>query len=1283
MLRARSVRYAALCLSAALLLGYGNATIAADDEEVIEEIIVTGSFIRRDNFDLPSPMNVVDETDLELAGTADLGDVIFDQTFQYGVNANATPFEGLGADDQQWNQGQEVWANLRGLGTRATMTMMDGHRLPADVNTWGRRAGVDINGTYPQIAIGRIETILDGASALYGSEAVGGVINLIPKKNFEGLEISYDYQQALEDGAPIRTASILTGIQGERGGAIFALEVRDTERMRYTDRPEYIVSAADPWVGQVWTPWWHDAGGRSSPSEFNVPLRLADGTVQAQWSGPLSAPWLVGDHPVGHASTGPAVAVQRADPGCGYGFGAGNNDWNGTPQPGTSFANPQSTYNDLQKPGNFLNGMFHAHSNIFRGPDCIMSVSDMQDMQAQGDANKGFAYFEYKINDNLELRGEIVVSTSDYNTRDVTGGFDEVDSATFLGRKAPIVIGENPGNPFRAFADGSSSDGVFVGANDGYVNWDDLDGDGLYDYGVEPGEFYVFAADANGDGIPDRDFDGDGIADAGAQGDPAAAAVLLSLVDDSDGDGIADRFDQDMLGNGGLRLFEDVRVRGGELNVNPKNPRNNTVEFLKDDGGSLVYLRRRTRDNIRLRLGAEFAIPNTDWILDADWILSQGKRRTQYPEPLLTEYVNGLRCQAGVNGDQCWNPFSTTYLNTTPDGQLIGAPSINHPGPDDPGWRPFNDPAVNTELENRNAGIILAFQEQVFGMQILDVVASTGSLFELPYNDMPVGFAIGGTYRLETEEWAPHVQNQAAIGGGKIGLRTSEQETNAIFAELQIPVLEHEKWGSAEIQLAVRYAEIETRGKIGQFGKANFEATIPKLAFRYSPNDWLSIRGSLTEGFVTPGLFTLFGESGTFGGNVGSVGDYVCDYLPEIEDCAAAATGGGVPDVTIGNSPNSSLGAETSDLWNAGISFRLFEGDLVLDMDFTTVDFKGRVEQIGGATNVWSNAIGFEDYVIGRCPGTIVDWDNPSRPGVDPAIAMQTKDQYRASVGQAELDCRLNAALSWVNTDANGGIGERALGASVLVRDRGPNGLGLTSVEDPWVQQGEQTIETMIYALRYRFDSEQVPFVGGDYGTFMFTVSATQMLEASITRYTSLGCDTPGANGLCPGDNPLAGITVDGVGNRNATSFVGPGEGLYSPLPPAPEFRVNLGLRWFYGNHTAQLSGRWHDSITNNNIAWDEQRDRGLLSAANAAITEKERCSQQPSVVCGFEAEHYWDVSYSYNHPDFMGANVNLNLAVRNIFDNRPTPKTTPAGHEGYLDNIMGRIGFARLSVSL
>ena len=347
-----------------------------EDEEEIEQIIVTGSVIRRDNFDLPSPMNVLDRVDFDLAGTTDMGEIIFDQPWQVGVNSNATPFEGDGADDQQWNQGNEVWANIRGLGTRATMTMMDGHRLPADTNTWGRRSGVDVTNTYPGIAIGRQETILDGASALYGSEAVSGVINQIPRKDFDGLTISMDLSSPLDNGAPTRGISLLAGAQGERTRAIFAMEVRDIEQMRYTDRPRYITSTKDKWTSQNFTVWWHDAGDRGTPGDFAVPVRGVNGELYPagdNWQRGLDHPyrydwgtadfvnWVppvqygrFGDRELADAQ-GRHVAAFRMDPGCGYGFGAGHDDL-GTSDPNMA-GQAELTYNDLNKHGNFLNGV--------------------------------------------------------------------------------------------------------------------------------------------------------------------------------------------------------------------------------------------------------------------------------------------------------------------------------------------------------------------------------------------------------------------------------------------------------------------------------------------------------------------------------------------------------------------------------------------------------------------------------------------------------------------------------------------------------------------------------------------------------------------------------------------------------------------------------------------------------------------------------------------------------------------------------------------------------------
>lgn len=1251
-----------------------------------EEVIVTGSYIRRDNFDLPSPIVVLDEIDLEMAGTPDLGDIMFDQTFQTGVNANATPFEGGGADDQQWNQGVEVWANLRGLGSRATMTMMDGHRLPADTNTWGRRAGVDVTNTYPGIAIGRVETILDGASALYGSEAVGGVINLIPRRNFEGLLLTADWNEALERGAPSRGISLLAGADGEKTDLIFAMELRETEQMRYTDRPDYILSAKDPWRNEVFTPWWHDAGGRSSPGDWVVPVRDANGELMPwapAWSrGAANEPNADNLH-IGNAPDGRLMAVRRADPGCAYGFGAGNNHW-GTPTTGGGLSGPansppETTYNDLAKHGNFLNGMLHAHSGSWRGEDCIMSVSDMQDLQAEMEQNKAMGFFEYEFNDYVKFRGEVVVASLDYYTRDVTGGLDEMDNTSLFGPMVPYAIGDNPGNPFRAFADGSSILGYDGPNTPNRLDWTDLNGNGRYDYGTEPGEGMVFAqdictadaCDGTGDGIPDRDFNGDGVADVGAQRNPAARVVLISM-DDANGNGIPDRFDLD---GGGIRLFEDVRQWYGELNVHPKNPRNNNLEWAGQDGDILTYRRRAQRDNLRIRLGGEFNVPDTEWIVDADWVWALGKRTRQYPEPLWPETAAAMRCQAGPRGDQCWNPFTTTYLNTDEDGQLLGDPSNNFPDPNNIGWRPPDAEEVNTEIENRNAGIILAYNKQDLGMQILDLVASNSNLFHLWYNDAPVGMAVGMHWRLETEEWRPNVQNQAAIGGGKIGLRESEQSSQAVFMEFQLPLIDHPVWGDMELQIAGRYAEIETRGIIGQIGSSTFDTVIPKLALRYSPTDWFAFRTSLTEGYVTPGLYALFGEPQTTGESIGGVRDYLCDEIPELVHCSGDVNGT-TQGVVLGSSPNSELGAEVSELWNAGFSLRFFDGSLVMDVDYTTVDFNGRADRLGHSGHVSLNEIGFEDFVLGRCPGTLLNYDSPPdlsnlQPGEEqpPFIPVST-EEYRASTSQEELDCRADAAADWVMSEARNGEGERPVGNALLERGGGDNGLGLTLVENPWLAQGQKTTATVIYNVRYTFDADKIPFVPVQSGSMTASLSATQYVEQSIIRWAE------------ESGNPRAGIKVDGVGNRNTTSFVGPGEGLYSALPPTPEWRVNVGLRWYRDNHTAQLSGRWHDSVTNYNIAWDEQREAGLLSESQAEMLETERCSWQPSPVCGFDSRHYWDVSYTYSKPEFLGFGyVSMNVAVRNVFDTYPDPVTTPAGHEGYLDNIMGRLGFVRLTL--
>ena len=1357
-----------------------------EEDEEVEELIVTGSYIRRSNFDLPSPRDVVDSVDLSLAATSDLGEVVFDQTFQIGVNANSAPIEFNSADDQEFQQGSETWANLRGLGTRATMTMMDGHRVPANVTGYGsrtRRAGTDLSNLYPGIAIGRVETILDGASALYGASAVSGVINVVPRKDFDGLQVDYEYRQPLENGAPEKRLGLLAGAQGERTKVIFALEVRDQTRMKGTDRPEYIISSAN-WTGQLVHPYQERPW--SHPGDWNVPIRDSDGTLSPVpssdlgwyrmgtdrnwgnthgWAANRYSPSRDGDwstfrpgDPGGGwfapVRTGPGVVrtsfraahddggqgtnsdnvgdiwtARRQDPGCGYPFGAGNDHTPflppiglddprrlipppGMPQDVFESAyrdNPILTtifgdsvnnlgYSSNNMPNSYLNGFMTGElggRSAWKGEeidfagsyqDCRQAIGDTFDIRERRDQESAMSFFEHEFNDYVTIRGEAVVSRLEYDTRQYAPRMDDFteDVRTLDDQHGPsvlIAVGSNPGNPFRAFADGSNG---FEG--DSYLNYEDANSNGRYDYLEEPGEWLIFAQDADGDGIPDRGG-ADGMHDPGLNRNPAYRVLLLSETEDSDGDGIPDRYDPDMVGNGGIRLFEDVRLRG--MNLWPKQPYNNNIPWLNDD---MTWRDRTQVENYRLRLGSEIDIPNSEWILDLDWIWSLSRRTDDRPEGLWPLASAALRCQAGPFQESCWNPFSTHWLATTLDGEIQpgwrdGADDSQSPWVNAPGN--FVGDAVNTEEEVRHAGIVMTQSRRTLGMYVIDAVASNGSLFDLWYNDSPVGLAAGIHWRLETEEFIPDALGAAGIGIGgdevialdrseTVNLQRTEEETRAVFAEVRITPLADSKFGEMEILAAVRYAEFESRGFLSARGAtADFSTTIPKLAVRYQPADWLAVRASMTEGFVLPSTYALFqvGEARVRG----TVRDYICDNMPELAACAGVAEGGGVSGVLLANAANPILGPETSDLWNTGLTFRLLDGDLTFDVDYTNVEFNGRPERISHGVNISSAGGGFNTFVQARCPGTLLDYDNRQNPDAVPV------GQFAGTTSAEELECRRQAAMAWV---AN----ESGIAGASIVRG-GIDGLEVQEVGSPWLRQGTQETETVIYAASYRFDAADIPFIGGDYGSFQVGLSATQMLKLSLCRYTDTDgvpfFDAEGARSAGDADHQYAGICVDGVGNRNnGIHYINEISDLVEVLPATPEWRVTTNLRWFYGNHVAQLNVRWHDEVNDTLASWDPVVGAGHDVSGiwvngrqdQGNLTNDDVCADQDrNPHCRIDSRHYWDVSYTYRRPDVLGLGyVEANLAMRNIFNTKPDAMPSGVGYDAYLDNIMGRQAFLR-----
>jgi len=204
------------------------AVFAQQSSEDLEEIVVTGSYIRNSDFNGASPVDTVTQETLLNYGAANIGNYIRDLTYTQNVDTVANVLGGAGGG-QDSNSAQ---FNLRGLGVGSTLTLLDGRR---NIN-----AGA-ISAILPDIATDRIEVVLDGGSALYGSDAVAGVVNLIPVKEFDGLRFRTFYGR--DEGGDFEEPkmSVLWGKSFDNGlDIVAALEVGKKTPLQRTERPKYL-----------------------------------------------------------------------------------------------------------------------------------------------------------------------------------------------------------------------------------------------------------------------------------------------------------------------------------------------------------------------------------------------------------------------------------------------------------------------------------------------------------------------------------------------------------------------------------------------------------------------------------------------------------------------------------------------------------------------------------------------------------------------------------------------------------------------------------------------------------------------------------------------------------------------------------------------------------------------------------------------------------------------------------------------------------------------------------
>ena len=196
--------------------GLSDATAAP--ASTVAEVMVTGSRIR--GGPQASPIDVITRTDIQQSGYSAVGDVIrsLPEAFGGGQNPGVAPGATAAAAGNQ-NTDNASTVNLRGLGSDATLVLIDGQRLSAD----GVYGAPDIS-VIPLQAISRIDVVTDGASALYGADAVAGVVNFILRKDYSGAELSETLGDSTRGGGFAQTYSGLAGGTWGSGHALATVE---------------------------------------------------------------------------------------------------------------------------------------------------------------------------------------------------------------------------------------------------------------------------------------------------------------------------------------------------------------------------------------------------------------------------------------------------------------------------------------------------------------------------------------------------------------------------------------------------------------------------------------------------------------------------------------------------------------------------------------------------------------------------------------------------------------------------------------------------------------------------------------------------------------------------------------------------------------------------------------------------------------------------------------------------------------------------------------------------
>ncbi|MCP1374689.1 TonB-dependent receptor plug domain-containing protein [Dyella lutea] len=206
----------------------------------LQTITVTGTRIRGGT--TPSPVITIGSEQIQQEGFTDLGEVIrsVPQNFSGGQNPGVLSGNLAGAGNANQNLTGGSSLNLRGLGADATLTLLNGRRMAYG----GFTQAVDIS-AIPVEAVERIEIVPDGASAIYGSDAVGGVGNVILRRDFDGVTVGTRFGKAMQGGLMSRDYDITAGTTWNSGGVIATYKDSSVDPI-YSSQRGYTAQLVDP-----------------------------------------------------------------------------------------------------------------------------------------------------------------------------------------------------------------------------------------------------------------------------------------------------------------------------------------------------------------------------------------------------------------------------------------------------------------------------------------------------------------------------------------------------------------------------------------------------------------------------------------------------------------------------------------------------------------------------------------------------------------------------------------------------------------------------------------------------------------------------------------------------------------------------------------------------------------------------------------------------------------------------------------------------------------------------